>query len=121
SGKTVRLYFDKDTSQPTHLAVGDKILAQVNPLISVAYAMTIAKRPAIAPGPRVSVNIVSGEVLKVEGQSYLIKDAAGKEVRIFIDDSVLNDLHLGVGDNVFAHVINIDGKPTRYVASIKKR
>jgi hypothetical protein len=121
SGKTVRLYFDKDTSQPGHLTVGDKILAQVNPLISVAYAMTITRRASVATGPRVSVNPVSGEVLKVEGQSYWIKDGAGKEVRIFIDDSLLNDLHLSVGDTVLAQVINIDGKPTRYVASIKKR
>ena len=121
SGKTVRLYFDKDTSRPSHLSVGDKILAQVNPLISVAYAMTIMKRPLNSTAPRVSVNLVSGEVLKMEGQSYWIKDGSGKEVRIFVDDTVLNDLRLTIGDMILAQVINIDGKPTKYVVSIKKR
>jgi hypothetical protein len=121
SGKTVRLYFDKDTNRPNHLVVGDKIMAQVNPLISVAYAMAITKRPAALTAPRVSVGLVSGEVLKMEGQSYWVKEGTGKEVRIFVDDSVLNDLRLNVGDMIFAQVIHLDGKPTRYVVSIKKR
>ena len=45
---------------------------------------------------------IKGEVQKVEGENYTIKDASGKEVRIHVDKSTKTQGALKVGDKVEA-------------------
>lgn len=58
----------------------------------------------LSSGPSTSGSMVQGEVLKIEGDTYLIKDSAGKEVRL----RVTNDTKMGsafqVGDKIEANV-----------------
>ena len=57
---------------------------------------------------------VKGEVLKIDGDNYTIKDASGKEVRIHVDKTTKTQGALKVGDKVEVETI-AEG----YVAFIK--
>ena len=45
---------------------------------------------------------LKGEVLKIEGENYTIKDASGKEVRIHVDKTTKAEGTFKVGDKVEA-------------------
>jgi hypothetical protein len=45
---------------------------------------------------------VKGEVLKIEGENYTIKDASGKEIRLHVDKTTKTQGALKVGDKVEA-------------------
>jgi uncharacterized protein YdeI (BOF family) len=57
---------------------------------------------------------VKGEILKVEGDNYTIKDASGKEVRLHVDKTTKTHGPLKVGDKVEA-----EATPAGHATSIK--
>ena len=57
---------------------------------------------------------VTGEILKVEGENYTIKDASGKEVRLHVDKTTKTHGSLKVGDKVEA-----EATPEGHATSIK--
>jgi uncharacterized protein YdeI (BOF family) len=57
---------------------------------------------------------IKGEVLKVEGENYTIKDASGKEIRIHVDKSTKTHGPLKVGDKVEA-----EATPEGHATSVK--
>jgi hypothetical protein len=57
---------------------------------------------------------VKGEILKVEGENYTIKDASGKEVRLHVDKTTKTHGSLKVGDKVEA-----EATPAGHATSIK--
>jgi hypothetical protein len=48
---------------------------------------------------------ISGEVLKIEGQTYVIRDAFGKEVRLRVDQNSKIEGSPKVGDRIEAKVM----------------
>lgn len=67
-------------------------------LISVSYATDPAAKSAASP----AAQTLSGEILKIEGENYTIKDASGKEVRIHVNKSTKTEGAVKVGDKVEA-------------------
>ncbi|MEP6601872.1 MAG: hypothetical protein ABJB49_08675 [Nitrospirota bacterium] len=65
-------------------------------MISVSYAADPMSKSASA------AQTVTGEILKVEGENYTIKDASGKEVRLHVDKTTKTQGTLKVGDKVEA-------------------
>jgi hypothetical protein len=56
--------------------------------------------PASAP-PR----MVTGELLKIEGNNYTVKDQSGKEVRFQLDEGrTMMNAHPKVGDKIMAEI-----------------
>ena len=49
-----------------------------------------------------STQTVKGDLLKVEGEFYVVKDMAGKEVRLHVDKTTMVDGAIKVGDKVEA-------------------
>jgi len=45
-----------------------------------------------------SAQTVSGEVLKIEGENYVVKDAMGKEVKLHVSPETKKDGDIKVGD-----------------------
>ena len=53
-------------------------------------------------------NAHKGEVLRVEGENYVIKGANGKEVRLHVDNTTKLDGTIKVGDKIEAQVTEKD-------------
>ena len=78
-------------------------------MISVSYAADpMGKSSASA------AQTVTGQILKVEGENYTIKDASGKEVRLHVDKTTKTHGSLKVGDKVEA-----EATPEGHATSIK--
>lgn len=45
---------------------------------------------------------VNGEVLKIEGENYVVKDSAGKEVKLHVNAQTKKDGDIKVGDKIEA-------------------
>ena len=79
-----------------------------------------ADPPGSAPGgaPKAgkdaSAKTINGEVLKIEGENYVVKDATGKEVKLHVNAQTKKEGDIKVGDKVEAQA---DG--TGHAVSIK--
>ncbi len=61
-------------------------------------AMTYAAGQPMAAGSQT----IQGDLLKIEGEFYVVKDAAGKEVRLHVDKSTKLEGALKAGDKIEA-------------------
>jgi exosome complex RNA-binding protein Csl4 len=72
----------------------------------VVFANTgYAQEPSATPAHPAGAQIVTGEVLKIEGETYVIRDAFGKEVRLRVDQNSKIEGSPKVGDRVEAKVL----------------
>jgi len=62
-----------------------------------------------ASGPSSAADIVHGDVLNIEGDTYTIKDVTGHEVHLRIDAQTRQEDRIKVGDKVEAQVSS-DGR-----------
>jgi hypothetical protein len=78
----------------------------------------------IVPGPTgPSVTLprpqsIEGEILRVEGNYYVVKDISGKEVRIYIDKKTKIDGNLTAGDRIIASTAAVPVEAPPYAKSI---
>ncbi len=98
TGKEVRLHVDKTTKLEGTFKAGDKVEAQVT---EKGHALSITK-PLVAdvqiPGP----HTVKGDLLKIDGEFYVVKDMTGKEVRLHVDKTTKLEGTFKAGDKVEA-------------------
>jgi hypothetical protein len=103
-GKEIRLHVDKTTALEGSFKAGDKIEAQVT---EKGHALSITK-PLVAdaqiPGP----HILKGDVLKMDGEFYIVKDKAGKEIRLHVDKSTELEGSFKAGDQIEANATEKD-------------
>jgi uncharacterized protein YdeI (BOF family) len=104
TGKEIRLHVDKTTKLEGSFKAGDKIEAQVT---EKGHALGITK-PLVAdaqiPGPQT----VKGDVLKMDGEFYIVKDMAGKEIRLHVDKTTELDGSFKAGDQIEARATEKD-------------
>jgi hypothetical protein len=79
-------------------------------MISVSYAAD----PSPMGKSTSAAQTVKGEILKVDGENYTIKDASGKEVRLHVDKTTKTSGALKVGDKIEA-----EATPEGHATSIK--
>jgi hypothetical protein len=79
-------------------------------MISVSYAADPAPMGKSSAGAQT----VKGEILKVDGENYTIKDASGKEVKLHVDKTTKTSGALKVGDKIEA-----EATPEGHANSIK--
>ena len=107
NGKEIPLHVDKTTKLEGSFKAGDKIEAQVT---EEGHALSITK-PLVAdaqiPGPQT----VKGDVLKMDGEFYVVKDMAGKEIRLHVDKTTELEGSFKAGDQIEARA----GKGSRIV------
>ena len=63
-------------------------------MASYAYAASDMAAP--------SAQTVNGDLLKIDGEFYVVKDMAGKEIRLHVDKTTAVDGAIKVGDKVEA-------------------
>ena len=55
-----------------------------------------------APAKAGAAGTISGEVLKIDGENYVVKDATGKEVKLHVNAQTKKEGDIKVGDKVEA-------------------
>jgi uncharacterized protein YdeI (BOF family) len=68
-----------------------------------------SKAPIVKEGAKATPEggartVVTGELLKIDGKDYLVKDQSGKEVKFQLDDRTLMNANPKVGDKIMAKV-----------------
>jgi uncharacterized protein YdeI (BOF family) len=85
-----------------------------------------APGPTISPGTAGKAESIEGEVLRIEGDIYVVKDTSGKEVRLHVDKSTKIDGNITAKDLIIAKASQMSAKSkapdvTWHADSIKKR
>ncbi len=76
---------------------------------SAPYASNITRRPGdLTPAPAAAFprpQTIEGEVLRINTDSYVIRDLSGREIRLHIDGTTKLDGNLTPGDKIVARVV----------------
>ncbi len=76
-------------------------LAIVGPAVSADPQPASSPKPAL---PAATVQSFKGQIVTIEGEQYIVKDATGKEVRLHVNQETVLQAGLRVGDKVDAEV-----------------
>ena len=133
SGKEVRLPLSKDTKKDDMYMVGDRIEARLGPdgrAIEIKRADDTSKGTSAAPSAQAGQDLprdqssasssssssmsgmpplargdsLKGEVLKMEGEFFVVRDASGKEVSLRVDKDTKMVDAVQVGDKIEAEL-----------------
>jgi exosome complex RNA-binding protein Csl4 len=63
-------------------------------------------------------HVIKGEILKIEGDIYTVRDSSGREVRVHVDQFTKESTTLKVGDTVVARIAHIPSDV--YARSLQK-
>jgi NMD protein affecting ribosome stability and mRNA decay len=103
TGKEVRVHVDKTTKLDGAFKTGEELEVQMTDkghAFSIKHA-NAASGGMAAPGSQT----VKGDLLKIEGESYVVHDLKGKEVRLHVDQTTkLEGGAFKTGDKVEAQV-----------------
>ena len=103
AGHEVRVHVDKTTKLDGDFKTGDKVEAQVTDK-GHAYDMKHAN-VASAGLPASAPKTVKGDLLKIDGEFYVVHDLKGKEIRLHVDQTTkLEGGAFKTGDKVEAQV-----------------
>ena len=86
-----------------NVQAGDEIVARIVHKGKENYIKSLKRLISSSPP---EIYTVEGEVLKIDRETYLILDRAGKEVRLQVDAKTWKDGNITVGDNVLAKIDN---------------
>src|SRR5437764_57483 len=100
------LSFAAGNSEPLH---------GTNPMGEGTGCPTCPANKAATPESKMPPAVVEGEVVKMDRDSYLVKDRSGKEIKIQLDQRSNVESNLQVGDKIIAHM-----EPQGYAFSIKR-
>ena len=113
-GRQLKLHVVPTAEKDIDVQIGDEILARTTHRGKEVYIKSLKKiKSASSPS-----HIVEGMVVTIDGDSYLVKDISGKEVRLHVDGRTSKDGNITIGDNVQAH---IDGGSAVHAESLSKR
>lgn len=76
-------------------------------LAIVGPAASADSQPASSPKPApatATVQSFKGQIVTIEGEQYIVKDASGKEVRLHVNQETVLQSGLRVGDKIDAEV-----------------
>jgi len=73
-------------------------------IFAVAADKTGISDPSVNPGQAQGFRIVQGEVLKMEGNTYLVRDETGNEIRLTVTKDSKIEKAFEVGDRIVAQV-----------------
>jgi len=112
TGREVRLHVDRSTKLDGNLAPGDKVVARVGspPSDAIPYSKTIYKLN--------STDALEGQVVAIDGNTYVVRDANGVEHRVYADSATTGTRNIVAGDRV---VIVKSTTPMAHAESIAKR
>jgi hypothetical protein len=113
-GRRLKLHVLPTAEKDVDVRVGDEILARTTHRAKEVYIKSL-KKISSSSSPSL---FVEGRVVKIEGDSYLVKDISGREVRLHVDDRTSKDGNITIGDTVQAR---IDGGSAAHAETLGKR
>jgi uncharacterized protein YdeI (BOF family) len=116
-GRKVRLLPGPNCSRDENIQVGDEIVARVVHKGKETYIKSL-KRLSLSTAPNGSSPLIEGEVLNIIGDSYVVQDITGREVRLHVDTHTWREGNITVGDSILA---NIDNLQTAHAESLTKQ
>jgi len=123
AGRELRIHVDQNSQSDNTIKVGDRVKARIGHVPSDVYARSFQKWTGKETEGGLSAAITSptieGELLKREGDAFVIRDLTGQEVRLQVDKSTKLDSNLTPGDKVVARVDNMTAP--NYVTSLTKK
>ena len=78
--------------------------ADASPPVQDSKAPIVKEGAKATPEGGAPHSVVTGELLKIDGKDYLVKDQSGKEVKIQLDEKTLMNAQPKVGDKIMAKV-----------------
>ena len=94
SGRDVRLHADNATRLDRDIRTGDRVMVMTSTMMSDASMYSIYKLG--------NPNVIQGEVVRVEGDGYVIRDSGGRDMRLRVDNTTRFDRNITGGDKVMA-------------------
>jgi uncharacterized protein YdeI (BOF family) len=112
SGKEVRIHVDRTTKLDGNLTPGDKVVARLvaPPSNAIPYAQTVYKLN--------SPQALEGQVVAIDGTTYVVRDLNGVEHRVSADSATSGVGTITTGDRV---VIVKGNVPMAHAESVTKR
>jgi hypothetical protein len=94
SGRDVRLHADNATRLDRDIRTGDRVVVITSTMPSDAsmYSMYKLGNP----------NVLQGEVVRIDGDGYVIRESGGRDIRLRVDNTTRFDRNITVGDKVVA-------------------
>jgi uncharacterized protein YdeI (BOF family) len=105
-GRNVRLHVTDTTLRDDGIKVGDEVVARIIHKGKENYVKSFKK--ILTATPSGSFPLVEGEVLKIDGNTYVVKDITGREVQLKVDGKTWKDGNITLGDNIEATIDNFD-------------
>lgn len=96
SGRTVRVHVDDMTKRDGRIAVGDRVVVLTSAMPSDVRHATHIYRLA-------NSNIVQGEVVRIDGNCYAVRDVTGREVCLYTNTPTIWHDTIVVGDRIIAY------------------
>ena len=112
--RKVRLEVGPNCTLDENIQAGDEIVAHIVHKGKENYIKSLKR---LISSSATEIYAVEGEVLKIDRETYLILDRAGKEVRLQVDAKTWKDGNITVGDSILA---NIDNFQTIHAVSLTK-
>jgi hypothetical protein len=114
-GRQLRLHLTPKCERDADVRVGDEILARTTHRGKEFYIKSLKKIPSAG----LAGHLIEGKVVKIEGDSYLVKDISGREVRLRVDGTTSKDGNITIGDVIQAQIDS--HAPISHANSISKR
>jgi hypothetical protein len=113
--RKVRLEVGPNCTVDENIQAGDEIVGHIVHKGKENYIKSLKR--LISSSPTGISAVVEGEILKINRETYLIQDTAGKEVRLRVDAKTWKDGNITVGDSILA---KIDNFQTMHAESLTK-
>ena len=94
SGRDVRFQVDNTTRLDRDIRIGDRVLVGTSTMSSDASMYSLYKLG--------NPNVLQGEVIRINGDGYVIRGSDGRDMRLRVDNTTKFDRNIAVGDTVVA-------------------
>jgi hypothetical protein len=94
TGRDVRLHADSATRLDRNVRTGDRVMVITSTMASDASMYSIYKLG--------NPNVLQGEVVRIEGDGYVIRDSGGRDMLLRVDNTTRFDRNITGGDKVMA-------------------
>jgi uncharacterized protein YdeI (BOF family) len=94
SGRDVRLHADNATRLDRDIRAGERVVVITSTMPSDASMYSIYKLG--------NPNVLQGEVMRIDGDRYLIRESGGRDMQLRVDNTTRFDRNITVADKVVA-------------------
>jgi uncharacterized protein YdeI (BOF family) len=107
-GRNIRLHITDTAMRDDGIKIGDEIVARILHKGKENYVKSFKKILTTSVSESVRSPFVEGEVLKIDGDAYIVKDITGREVQLKVDGKTWRDGNITLGDTIHANIDNVE-------------